>query len=164
MAKHNFVTGHLLVLGSIVSLFPSDAIKVYVFGEVSRRFSKGGACYLDLWPFAEPFLVITSPYLANQVTSPPIALEKPDALRKWTWSISGGVSLFDAKAEEWRPLRTLFSRGFAASHMMSLVPSILEETHVYCEILRQHAKAKDMFYLDSTNLRYMLDVIGRTTL
>lgn len=164
MPEHNFAAGHLRALASIVPLYPRDAIKVYVFGEIHRRFSRGGALYQDLWPFAEPFLIITSPYLANQFTSPPIALNKPDALRKWTWSISGGISVFDAPAEEWKPLRTLFNRGFSSNHLMTLVPCIIEETQVYCETLRQHAIAGDMFYLDPINLRYMLDVIGRTTL
>jgi cytochrome P450 len=164
MPEHSFATGHLLALASIVPLFPSDALKVYAFGEINRRFAKGGACYLDLWPFAESFLIITSPHLANQVISPPIALNKPDALRKWTWSISGGISLFDAPAEQWKPLRALFSRGFSANHQMNLVPSMVEETQVHCETLRQHAKTGDMFYLDPTNLRCVLDIIGRTLL
>lgn len=75
MAPHSLLTRHLS-LASIVPLFPKDIIKTYIFEVVVSRFGKNGACYLDLWPFAEPFLVITSPHLANQVTSPPVALER----------------------------------------------------------------------------------------
>jgi cytochrome P450 len=164
MAPHSLLTGHLLTLASIVPLFPKDIIKTYIFEVVVSRFGKNGACYLDLWPFAEPFLVITSPHLANQVTSPPVALEKPNALRVWAWSLSGGINLFDAPSEEWKPLRALFSRGFSANHLMNLVPSIVEETQVYCNILREHAKSDALFYLDTTNVKFMLDVIGRTAL
>ena len=165
MPTHSFPAGHLQVLGSIIKLYPRDALKVYLFGEINRRYSKAGACYLDLWPFAEPFLVITSPYLANQVASnTAIALEKPDALRKWFWSITGGISIFDAPAKDWKPLRSLFSRGFSANHMMTLVPAMVEETEVYCDILREKAKKGDIFFMDPVNLRLMLDVIGRTGL
>lgn len=164
MAEHSALTGHLLTLASIVPLFPKDIIKYYIFEEVVRRFGKNGVCYLDLWPFAEPFLLVTCPYVANQANAPPVALQKPDALRAWTWSIAGGINLFDAPPKEWKPLRTLFNRGFSANHLMELVPSIVEETEVCCEILRQHAKAEDLFFLDTTNIKLMLDVIGRTTL
>jgi hypothetical protein len=90
--------------------------------------------------------------------------EKPNALRVWTWSLSGGINLFDAPSEEWKPLRALFSRGFSANHLMNFVPSIVEETQVYCNILREHAKSDALFYLDTTNVKLMLDVIGRTAL
>lgn len=165
MPEHSFAAGHLQILASVVQLYPRDAIKTYLFGEINRKFSKAGACYLDLWPFSEPFLVITSPCLANQVSvNSAIALEKPDALRKWFWSITGGISIFDAPADKWRPLRVLFNRGFSANHLMTLVPTMVEETQVYCETLREHAKNGDMFYLDPINLRLMLDIIGKTGL
>jgi cytochrome P450 len=165
MPEHGFAVGHLQFLASIVKLYPRDALKIYFFGEINRRLSRGGACYLDLWPFAEPFLLITSPHLANQVVSnTAIALEKPDALRKWFWPITGGISIFDAPAAEWKPLRALFNRAFSTKYMMALVPAMVEETQVYCEILREKAKKGDMFYMDPVNLRLMLDVIGRTGL
>jgi len=162
MPEHSFAAGHLQILASIVKIYPRDAIKIYLFGEIGRKFSKAGAYYLDLWPFSEPFLVITSPYLANQVVSnPAIALEKPDALRKWFWSITGGISIFDAPADKWKPLRALFNRGFSATHLMTIVPTMVEETQMYCETLREHARKRDLFYLDPTNLRFMLDIIGQ---
>jgi cytochrome P450 len=165
MPAHSFIAGHLGVLASIIKLYPKDAIKVYLFGELSRQASNSGACYMDLWPFSEPFLLITSPYLANQATShPALALEKPDALRKWVWSLAGGISIFDAPASRWKPLRALFNRGFSASHLMTLVPLMVEETEVYCETLREKARGGEMCFLDPVNLRLMLDIIGRTGL
>ena len=164
MPPHSFAAGHLPSLASIVNLYPRNGIKVYLFGELVRLFGKSGAVYLDLWPLAEPFLVITSPYLANQVATTAIAYEKPDALRTWFYSLAGGISMFDAPGEKWKSLRALFNRGFSANHLLSLIPIMVEETEVYCDILRQHAKKGDMFYLDPTNLRFMLDVIGRTAL
>jgi cytochrome P450 len=164
MPPHKFAAGHLPSLASVVNIYPRNGIKVYLFGELVRRFGKSGAVYLDLWPLAEPFLVITSPYLANQVTTTAIAYEKPDALRKWFHSLTGGISIFDAPGGQWKSLRALFNRGFSANHLLPLVPDMIEEAEIYCSILRGHAKKGDMFYLDPTNLRFMLDVIGRAAL
>lgn len=165
MPPHSLIAGHLQTLASMVPLFPQDAIKVYLFGALTAKYSSTGALYLDLWPFAAPFLIITSPYLANQVNvKPEIALEKPNALRTWFWSITGGISLFDARANEWNALRGLFARAFSEKHLIALVPAIVEETEVYCEVLREKAARGEMFMMDPVNLRLMLDVIGRTGL
>lgn len=164
MAPHSLLTGHLINLSSEIPSFPKDIIKTYIFANIVRKFGKNGICYLDLWPFAKPFILVTSPFIANQTNAPPVALEKPDALRVWAWSLSGGTNLFDARPEEWKPLRALFNRGFSANHLMNLVPSIVEETKVYCNILRENARSSKLFYLDTTNVKYMLDVIGRTAL
>lgn len=48
--------------------------------------------------------------------------------------------------------------------MMTLVPAMVDETQVYCDILREKAETGEMFKLDPINLRLMLDVIGRTGL
>lgn len=61
--------GHLPTLAATKALFPADAIKVYLFGYLVEKFGRNGALYLDLWPFAEPFLVITNPLLAGQIMS-----------------------------------------------------------------------------------------------
>jgi cytochrome P450 len=164
MAPHSFAAGHLPTIASIVKLFPADGLKVYIFGEMNRRFGKSGAMYLDVWPLGSPFLVITSPFLANQVTTTSVAYEKPDALRTWFYPLTGGISIFDAPAEKWKSLRALFVRGFSANHLLSLIPQMVEETEVYCDTLRQHARKGDMFSLDQTTLRFMLDVIGRNAL
>ncbi len=58
----------------------------------------------------------------------------------------------------------VFNRGFSADHSLALVPDMIDETVVYCETLRKLAFKGTMFYLDSTTLRFTIDVIGRTIL
>jgi cytochrome P450 len=165
MPPHNFAAGHLLSLKSVIDQLPSDAHKVYAFGRLSRQFKGKGAYYIDLWPFSAPFLIVTSPSLANQaVQTTEIALEKPEALRVWGRSLTGGTSMFDAHPEQWRELRALFSPGFSTGHLMTLVPTIVDVARVYCETLRDHARRGDLFFLDPTTARYIMDIIGRVAL
>lgn len=165
MPPHDFLAGHLIELANIMKGFPADALKVYFFAALARKHSRNGAFYLDLYPFAAPFLVITSPTLANQaVQSTAIAYRKPDALRTWFWSIAGGISMFDAEYDEWKDLRGLFARGFSAKYLMGLVPGIVDEVEIYTEGLRDKARSGEMFELDGVNLRFMIDLIGNTAL
>jgi cytochrome P450 len=146
---------------------PRDVHKTFLFGEVCRRyFPQQGACYIDLWPFASPFLLVTSPALAAQATQTnmALALERPRELRRWLRPLAGGVSLFDMSADEWRPWRAVFNKGFASAHVLSLVPGMVDECLVYRQKLRQHARDKAMFFLDPLTLRLTMDFIGRTVL
>lgn len=165
MPPHNFLAGHLIELANVMKGFPADALKVYLFGALARKYSSNGAFYLDLYPFAAPFLVITSPFLANQaVQSTPISYRKPDALRTWFWSIAGGISLFDAEYDEWKDLRSLFARGFSNKYLTNLLPGIIDEVEIYTEGLREKARSGEMIQLDGINLRFMIDSIGNTAL
>ncbi|RAL58686.1 hypothetical protein DID88_002992 [Monilinia fructigena] len=165
MPPHNPFTGHLINLSNAMKGLPTDALKVYFFAALSHKYSHNGAFYLDLYPFAAPFLVITSPFLANQaVHSTPLSYRKPDALRTWFWSITGGISMFDAEYDEWKDLRALFSRGFSNKYLMGLVPGIVDEVEIYASGLREKARSGEMIELDGINLRFMIDLIGNTAL
>ncbi|ESZ91579.1 hypothetical protein SBOR_8049 [Sclerotinia borealis F-4128] len=165
MPPHHLLAGHLIELSKAMKGFPTDALKVYFFAALARRYSRNGAFYLDLYPFAAPFLVITSPFLANQaVRTSPIACRKPDALRTWFWSITGGISMFDAEYHEWKELRDLFARGFSYKYLMKLVPGIVDEVEIYASGLREKARNGDIVQLDGINLRFMMDLIENTAL
>lgn len=72
--------------------------------------------------------------------------------------------MFDMKEKDWKPWRAVFNKGFSTEHFLSLVPSMVKETVVYAQTFRNLAEKKEIFSLDSTSLRYMMDVIGRTIL
>lgn len=138
-----------------------------MFGDVARKhFVKGGVFYIDLWSLSGLFLTVISPDVAIQATQTDaaLALERPYLLRRFFKPITGGSNLFDLPEKEWRPWRSVFSKGFGSDHILSLVPGMVREASVYCEILRSLAQQGDMFYLDPTTLRFTMDLIGKTIL
>ncbi len=146
---------------------PKDAHQNLAFGEVARRhFPDEGLYYIDLWPFSEPMLIVVSAALATQVTQTAVAIatQKPPIIRDWMRPFTGGPSLFEMPETEWKPWRAIFNKAFASSHLLSLVPGLMDDAQVYLDILRQHARAGDMFYLDPVTLRFMIDIIGRSVL
>lgn len=158
--------GHLLYLKSMINKLPRNAHYQSAFGDVAREhFSKEGVFYIDLWPVSGLFLAVVSPNVATQIhANPGMSMERPSLLPRFFKPICGGPSMFDLPEKKWKPWRAVFSRGFSAEHILSLVPGMVDETITYCEILRSLALKGDMFYLDPTTLRFTMDVIGRTIL
>lgn len=150
----------------MIDKLPRNAHYQSAFGDIAReQFSKEGVFYLDMWPVSGLFLVVVSPNVANQKhANPAISMEKSNLLRSFFDPICGGPSMFDLPEKKWKPWRAVFTRGFSAEHTLSLVPGMVDETVVYCEMLRKLALKGDMFYLDTTTLRFTIDVIGRTIL
>ena len=150
----------------MIDRLPQNAHYQYAFGDIAREhFPKEGVFYFDPWPVSGLFLVVISPTVANQIhANPEISMERPTLLPRFFKPICGGPNMFDLREKEWKPWRAVFSRGFSADHVLSLVPGMVDETVVYCETLQSHALKKDMFHLDLTTLRFTIDVIGKTIL
>lgn len=163
---HSFFFGHLLYLKSMIDKLPQNAHYQNALGDIAREhFSKEGAFYLDLWPVSGLFLAVVSPKVAEQIhANPDMSMERPSLLPRFFKPICGGPSLFDLPEKKWRPWRAVFSKGFSADHILSLVPSMVDETAVYCETLQSLALDRSMFYLDPTTLRFTIDVIGKAIL
>ena len=65
---------------------------------------------------------------------------------------------------EWKYWRNIFNPGFSASHLMTLVPDIVRETMVFCEVLQGHARAQDIFPVKTLTDNLAMDVIGKVVL
>ncbi|KAF7951336.1 hypothetical protein EAE96_006652 [Botrytis aclada] len=162
---HSFLFGHLLLLGKMSRRLPKDAHYQYMFGEIYRdHFESTGVYYLDLWPMTGLFMCIHSPTTAISVTQTNtlIAARKVDLLPRFFKPIAGGPCLFDMPEESWRPWRAVFNKAFNNEHFQKLVPGMVKQIEVYKDILREHAEKGDMFYLDTTTLRFTMDLIGKT--
>ncbi|KAF7951189.1 uncharacterized protein EAE97_002740 [Botrytis byssoidea] len=162
---HSLLFGHLLLLGKMSRRLPKDAHYQYMFGEIYRdHFESTGVYYMDLWPMTGLFMCIHSPTTAISVTQTNtlIAARKVDLLPRFFKPIAGGPCLFDMPEESWRPWRAVFNKAFNNEHFQKLVPGMVKQIEVYKDILREHAEKGDMFYLDTTTLRFTMDLIGKT--
>ena len=163
---HSFLFGHLLYLKSCLDKIPKNAHYQSAFGDIARQhFLKQGLFYLDLWPVSGLFLVNVSPKVAVQIhASPDISMQRPKLLPRFFKPICGGPNMFDLPEDKWKIWRTIFSKGFSSDHNLSLVPSMVDETLIFCETLRTLSQQSNVVCLDSVALRFTIDVIGRTVL
>lgn len=164
MPLWNPILGHLLSLPPILKQLPKDAQQPYAFKELSKNFANTDSLfYLDLWPFSNPLIVVSSPDLSIQACQQH-DLPKPSILDAFFRPLAGGDNLFTMNGAEWKRSRALFNPGFSANYLLRHISQIVEPTLVYVEILREQAHKGEVFSLDDMTLWFTMDVIGAVTL
>ena len=139
---------------------PSDVHPHVLPSMIKDKYELGDTFYLNLWPFAPDFLVLSDPVLAQQLIHAP---------KYWTLTwyldwLSGPENLVAQHGQDWKLWRSIFNPGFAQGHLMTLVPQILEDSIVFYDILREHAESKTLLRLEEAATRLTVDIIARVTL
>ncbi|KAF3069067.1 hypothetical protein GL218_08063 [Daldinia childiae] len=166
MPPWNSILGHLLAIPPVMKTLPEDTQQPDAFEVLCRENEKRDAdsiIYIDMWPFADPLMVICSPVLAIQACQE-YDLPKPPILHAFFNPLAGGANLFTMNGPEWKRSRSLFNSGFSASYILQQTSHVVDEAEVYVDILREHARKGKMFSLDDVTCWYMMDVIGAVTL
>lgn len=164
MPKWSPTSGHLELLPPQLEKLPKDAGQEYPFVNLAQDFPESDGLYcLDLWPFFRPLMVVSSPQIAIQACQE-YDLPKPDILKTFFAPIAGGEGMFVSNGPEWKRHRTLFNPGFSANATLEHTTRVVQEAEVFVDIIRDHAKKGDMFFLDELTCWYMMDVIGSVTL
>jgi len=65
---------------------------------------------------------------------------------------------------EWRRARTLFNPGFALSHLMTLVPSIVSDTQIFHGILSDLSESQKITPIDELLARLTIDIMAHIIL
>lgn len=118
---------------------------------------------MDVWPFAMPIFYIFDPTLSQQVTQDH-SLPKFDGLKPFMVHLAGPGDMVSSNGQHWKKWRTIFNPGFAASHLITLTPLILDKAAIFIEKLAEHAKRGDVFRLEEDATRLTVDIIGKVTL
>jgi cytochrome P450 len=158
--------GHLLVVPPVMKTLPEDTQQPDAFEALCRMHEKENAdsiIYLDMWPFADPMMVVCSPVLAVQICQEH-DLPKPAILHAFFNPLAGGDNLFTMNGDQWKRSRALFNSGFSAAYILQQASHVVDEAEVYVQILREHAQNNDLFSLDNVTCWYMIDVIGAVIL
>lgn len=157
--------GHLLVAKSSSDALPPGAHSVYILNSMAAKYATQGLFYVDLWPMADPMIVVTDPNLANQATDHPVAgSTKPGGLLDWFYPITNGHSLFTQNGHDWRRDRGCFLSFFGNSNLEAAVPAIVDHLLVFREKLRRVADSGQTIRLEPLILALMNDIIGRLVL
>jgi len=75
--------------------------------------------------------------------------------------IIGKTSLVTVTGDYWRKIRKMFSPAFAASHLETLVPGMVEEALVFMDVLTEAAEKSKVLRLGERLPALTMDVIAR---
>ncbi|KAL8725778.1 MAG: hypothetical protein Q9166_007143 [cf. Caloplaca sp. 2 TL-2023] len=164
MPPHNPVFGHIFVLADVMSKLPKDAHPHYLPDQLRRRYpALGPIFYLDAWPFITLTLVVASPETMAQISTEHV-LPKFPAIKDYLFPLANGKDIVSMDGPEWKYWRNMFNPGFSASHLMTLLPDIVRETSVFCDLLQDHAEKKGIFRMKDLTDNLAMDVIGKVVL
>ena len=119
--------------------------------------------YLDLWPVTFPMFYILDPDLAQQITVEHSQPKHPN-VEVFMKALAGPGDLVSSEGAHWKKWRTMLNPGFAASHLMTLVPSIVNDGQIFAEKLAEYAATGKAFRLEEAATRLTVDIIGKVTL
>lgn len=175
--------GHLLVFDSftkrgasdrhpgqlilIVAMMLFQLISVMldlIVADMHETLGRPALMLLDNWPVVKPVIVVTSHEVAEQVSQSSsqckFSVPKAPTVERIT-DLFGYNSILLKQNEEWKAIRTRFNPGFAAQHLTThLLPTIIETTRPYLNILDTLARTKEAFSLDLHTTNLTFDVIG----
>lgn len=158
------ILGHLLFCYKVMSKLPKDVHPHYLPDQIRRAIPElGPIYYIDTWPFTTPMLVVASPDALHQITQAHV-LPKFPAIRNFLHPLTNGPDIVSMDGQQWKTWRNIFNPGFSASHLMTLVPDIVQETTTFCQILNEYAKEQTLFTMKSLTDNLAMDVIGKIVL
>ena len=164
MPPHHPIFGHIFVLARVMSKLPKDVHPHYLPDQLRQAYpDMGPIFYLDAWPFITLTLVVASPATSAQITTEHV-LPKFPAIKDFLYPLANGRDIVSMDGQEWKYWRSILNPGFSASHLMTLVPDIVGETKVFCDLLQKHAKERDVFRMKSMTDNLAMDVIGKVVL
>ncbi|KAK4569864.1 hypothetical protein LTR86_002833 [Recurvomyces mirabilis] len=118
---------------------------------------------MDFWPLSDPLLYILDPQVAQQVT---VENSQPkfEGLKYIMHGIAGPGDMVSSDGPYWKKWRSIMNPGFAAGHLMSLVPGIIDDCLVFCDNLRKRAEKNEVFRMEDDATKLTVDIIGKVAL
>ncbi|KAK5121956.1 hypothetical protein LTR85_004528 [Meristemomyces frigidus] len=161
---HSMLWGHLKIMGEIMQDVPLGVHQHVIPLRMKKKYNiETDYFYIDVWPLMDPLLYIFDPDVAQQVTVDH-ALPKHPTLTDFLIPLAGPGDMVSSDGSHWKKWRTIMNPGFAASHLMSLVPGIVDDSLVFCEKMAEHAEKGEVFRLEEDATRLTVDIIGKVTL
>lgn len=82
-------------------------------------------------------------------------------MRHFLKPLTGKYDLVTLEGPIWKRWRAIFNPGFGASHIMTLIPGMVEDVSVCKEILCSHAEKGALFCLENLAFNLTIEIIGR---
>ncbi|KAH9217713.1 cytochrome P450 [Leptodontidium sp. 2 PMI_412] len=153
--------GNLKVLGEAMKRYPADIHPQPMFTEIGTEHNLRGLFYVDISPFGEPMVFITDSAVALQVQTSPNIHRHP-FVKTFLRGCVGTKSLFSTNGAEWSRQRSWFALAFSLSHLLKLVPGMVEESLVFKEKLTRFGVSGEVFSMNDATMKLAIDFIGRT--
>ncbi|KAK5108862.1 hypothetical protein LTR62_007752 [Meristemomyces frigidus] len=160
---HSYLWGHLRVFNSVIRKQPRRAAPQSFAIFLKEAYDLGDVFYIDVWPFGDPILSIFDADVVHEIAVK-TSLPKHIEIDKFLQNFGGPGNLVSSEGALWKKWRSAFNPGFSQTHLMSLVPVMLDECEIFVEILRKRAENNELFRMERDATRLTVDIIGKVVL
>ncbi|KAK6955071.1 hypothetical protein Daesc_002701 [Daldinia eschscholtzii] len=157
---HSFLWGHLKLIGGIASQLPPNSHQQLLITTIAQTYNLKGVWYLDLWPIADPQVVLTEPELMDAVQVTRVYNQHQLAQDVLT-SVLGENIVAAANGPVWKKLHNAMAPAFLPSHVRTLAGLIADETMIFRETLKKLASSRQVFSAEHELSKLIFDIIGR---
>ncbi|KAF2090002.1 cytochrome P450 52A11 [Saccharata proteae CBS 121410] len=139
----------------------------YIFYDMAKSIGLPPMMLLDLRPFYYPLCLICSHEVAEDISKAskllPYSVPKSPTLKDID-PLIGKFSIISAQGEDWKALRKRYNPGFSPTHLITLLPRILEKTVLFIDRLNEFARIGEEFELERLCVDLTFDIIGAVVL
>ncbi|KAF2672088.1 cytochrome P450 [Microthyrium microscopicum] len=160
----SFIWGNMPVAGECMKLFPPTTHMHNWPHYIAKRWKTGPLFYLDMWPLGPRFLFMSDPELISQYITTTQSLPKSSLETDFLDRFLGKLNMVSSEGSHWKRLRSMFNPGFSASHLMTMVPYIVDSSMVFLDILNKKAETGELFELEDVCTKLTIDIIGKVVL
>ncbi|KAI1804559.1 cytochrome P450 [Daldinia bambusicola] len=157
---HSFLWGHLKLMGEISSQLPPNCHIQILTTAIARKYGLKGIWYLDLWPIADPEVVLTDPDLMDSVQVTRVFNQHQLAQDVLT-SVLGEDVVAAANGPVWKKMHNAMAPAFLPSHVRTLAWLVADETMIFRETLKKLASSHQAFSLEHELSKLIFDIVGR---
>ncbi|KAI1471371.1 cytochrome P450 [Daldinia caldariorum] len=157
---HSFLWGHIKLMGEISNQLPPNCHIQILPTTIAQKYGLKGIWYLNLWPIADPEVVLTDPDLMDSVQVARVFNQHRLAQDVLT-SVLGEDVVAAANGPVWKKLHNAMAPAFLPSHVRTLAWLIAEETVVFRGTLKRLARSNQAFSAEHELSKLIFDVVGR---
>ncbi|KAH8673794.1 cytochrome P450 [Xylariales sp. PMI_506] len=157
---HSFLWGHLKVMGEIAATFPPNQHPQAYYTTIAKNYGFEGLFYIDLWPIADPQVILIEPDLMDQVQVRR-SFDQHRIANDFLEPFVGPNVIAVANGQVWKQLHRAMAPSFTVSHIRTLTGLMVDESVTFHNTLKRLSAKKQVFSMDGELTKYLIDVVGQ---
>lgn len=147
-------------MGEIASQYPPNCHPQIYITTIARKYDLKGIWYLDLWPIADPQVILTEPELMDAVQVSRV-YNQHRISDEMMQNMIGKDVVATANGPVWKKLHNAMAPAFLPSHIRTLTGVMADETVIFRDTLRKFARTGQTFSLEKEVSKLLFDIVGQ---
>jgi len=140
---------------------PNNVFPTALFVWIKEKYNLDDYYYIDVWPAANPLLISTHPAISDQFTVGERSALKDPQVQKFLLPVGGANNLVTDDGQKWKTWRKAFNPGFSLTHLMTIVPDMVDMISTFHELMDQKVKEGKVFRLETLVTRLVSRLSSR---